>query len=360
MSEEPKKRAPRPPLAPLLMVLLFGAGTFWVGGSKKDDSLQGTSLPTEATDAASSADPSDADARPATVGDGAGQGVPIAITIDDLPAVGRSSIPDIQALTAALLDELDRRQIQATGFVNSGKVAGDDRDERLGFLRQWLDRGHSLANHGAGHLSPNDVDVEEYLADIERCEPVLDELTDRAWRGPQFYRHPFLHTGADPETKERIATWLDERGYRVAPVTHENHDWMFSAAYDQRLKAGDAEGTAAVVDAYVEYTDQLFAFWEGVSEQLNGGPHPHVMLLHANQLNADHFGRVADVMERRGYRYVTLEEALEHPIYDRKDTYAGAGGVLWQLRWAQTDGVEIDWSVVPRPPEWIAEAFKNG
>ncbi|MEM8994882.1 MAG: polysaccharide deacetylase family protein [Acidobacteriota bacterium] len=348
MDTDSKKRAPRPPILPLLLVLLFGAGTFWVGGpkDKSKDQAPSAAPPPRADGAEAATDPGEL-------------GVPIAITIDDLPAPGRRSLPELRAMTEALLAELDRRGIEATGFVNSGKVEGDERDERMDILRLWLDAGHTLANHTARHLSPNDVSVDEYLADIELGEPLLDELTDGEWRQTPYYRHPFLQTGPDAESKARIDAWLAENGYRVAPVTHENLDWMFAAVYDDDLAAGDADGAQRVADAYVEYTDQLFAFLEEVSATLHGGTHAHVLLLHANPLNADHFDRVADVIEQRGYRYVTLDEALEDPIYGRDDTFAGKPGVVWQYRWAQTEGVDIDWKKEPTPPDWLREAYEN-
>ena len=38
---------------------------------------------------------------------------------------------------------------------------------------------------------------------------------------------------------------------------------------------------------------------------------PQVLLLHANALNAERFGAVADALVRRGYRFISLDEALQ-------------------------------------------------
>ena len=41
----------------------------------------------------------------------------------------------------------------------------------------------------------------------------------------------------------------------------------------------------------------------------------HVLLLHANRLNADHLDRLLEILARDGARFVPLETALADPIY---------------------------------------------
>ena len=287
--------------------------------------------------------------------------VPIAVTFDDVPSVGTRNLAEVQAVTTGLLTTFEERRIPVAAFVNSAQldVAGE-REARLDVLGAWLNAGHELANHTHKHPSLHRVDdVELYLDDIRRCEMALHQMLGARGKLMRYFRHPYLHTGLDLETKDRVDGWLAERGYAVAPVTLENFDWMFSSLYDQRLRAGDTDGAAAVAKAYLEHTEKSFDFLEKVSLELNGEPHAQVLLLHANRLNADHFGAIADIIERRGYRYATLEEALEDEIYRSEDRFAGPPGPVWQYRWAETAGVEIDWSQEPEPPAWIVEAFEQ-
>jgi hypothetical protein len=51
-------------------------------------------------------------------------------------------------------------------------------------------------------------------------------------------------------------------------------------------------------------------------------------------LNADRFGDLAAMFERRGYRFITLDRALEDPAYQKADTYTGPAGITWLHRWA--------------------------
>jgi hypothetical protein len=84
--------------------------------------------------------------------------------------------------------------------------------------------------------------------------------------------------------------------------------------------------------------ERMFEFYERMSRELFGREIAQTLLVHANALNADHFDRVAAMLKRRGYRFITLDEALKDKAYDHRDTYTGATGISWLQRWAITRG----------------------
>ncbi|HUP43023.1 MAG TPA: hypothetical protein VM599_07415 [Thermoanaerobaculia bacterium] len=51
-------------------------------------------------------------------------------------------------------------------------------------------------------------------------------------------RHPFLHTGRSVEVQRRTTRFLEEHGYRVAPVTVDNGDWICGGAYAEAWNRG--------------------------------------------------------------------------------------------------------------------------
>jgi hypothetical protein len=63
-----------------------------------------------------------------------------------------------------------------------------------------------------------------------------------------------------------------------------------------------------------------------------------IILLHGNQLEADHIGDLADVFRKRGYRFITLEDALGDTAYGLPNTYVGEEGMGWIDQWAITQG----------------------
>lgn len=82
-----------------------------------------------------------------------------------------------------------------------------------------------------------------------------------------------------------------------------------------------------------------------------------VLLLHANQLNADSMPELLAMMRRRGYQFVTLETALQDPAYRLPDEYVGTGGFSWIHRWSKTKGMPGNGE--PSEPRWIEDEYQK-
>lgn len=108
---------------------------------------------------------------------------------------------------------------------------------------------------------------------------------------------------------------------------------------------------ARIGDDYVRYMEEVFGFYERVSRELLGREPAQILLLHANALNAAYLDELAGMLAGRGYRFVTLDEALADPAYALPDRYVGPRGPSWLERWAFTRGVNP--GAMPRPPAWI-------
>jgi len=77
------------------------------------------------------------------------------------------------------------------------------------------------------------------------------------------------------------------------------------------------------------------------------------LLLHGNQLEADHFNELAEVIRKRGYRFITLEDALSDQAYSLPDTFVGEEGTGWLDHWAITRGKPPQGA--PEFPAWVIE-----
>ena len=99
--------------------------------------------------------------------------------------------------------------------------------------------------------------------------------------------------------------------------------------------------------------DEIFDFYEGMSQELFGRPIKHVLLCHDNELNADHFSEVAARIRGRGYTSIPLDEALRDPAYTHEDTYVGGWGKSWLQRWWLSEGRPKRFQDEPDPPEWL-------
>ena len=82
----------------------------------------------------------------------------------------------------------------------------------------------------------------------------------------------------------------------------------------------------------MEHMLAALAHFAEVARSVAGRDVAHILVLHANALAADHFGRVLEEFEKQGAVFVTLDEALADPIYERNDRYVGPKGLSWLYR----------------------------
>ena len=200
-------------------------------------------------------------------------------------------------------------------------------------------------------IAPRSIPFKE---DVIRGEEVSSRLlTAKGWR-LRYFRHPFLHAGSNIETKRKFEEFLAERGYRIAPVTIDNSEWIFARAYEKALVRGDKQMAERVAEAYIPYMEKKFAYFEQQSMALFGYEMKQVLLLHANALNADYFDKLARMIKKRGYEFISLDEALTDKAYTSPDAYAGPGGITWIHRWAITAGKDDDFfRGEPRTPAFV-------
>jgi peptidoglycan/xylan/chitin deacetylase (PgdA/CDA1 family) len=172
----------------------------------------------------------------------------------------------------------------------------------------------------------------------------------------RYFRHPYLDTGRDLQTRRQAEAFLIERGYRIAPITLDGWDWMFAGLYEDAKKRNDATLQQQIVKEYLAYHDAVFAYSEQLSVKVVGYEPKQILLLHASNLEADHIGELMEVLRKRGYRFITLEDALSDQAYGLPDTYVGEEGTGWLDHWAITQG-KIPQGA-PAFPQWVMDRTK--
>src|ERR1700686_4334632 len=194
---------------------------------------------------------------------------PTDIPLDDLPpgmAHGRPAA-DITAMTAKLLGTLRDQKIPVVGFVNEKKLYKlGEVDDRIKALSMWLDYGFELGNHTFSHASLNRVGLKEWEEEIIRGETVTRMLLAQHNMKLRYFRHPYLDTGRDLETRRQAEAFLVDRGYRIAPVTLDAWDWMYAGVYEDAKKRGDTALQQHPVSSYLSYSDEMFAYSERLAK----------------------------------------------------------------------------------------------
>lgn len=293
----------------------------------------------------------------------------IAVTIDDLPWARLDQIvpPDLQARHEALMAQLREAGVPVVGFVNENKleVNGQVQPARVQMLRDWRDAGYVLGNHTYSHMDLNAKGVAAFQQDFLRGETVLRPLLAEKGQAPQWMRHPYLRAGRTADERVQMEAFFKQHGYRVAPVTVDNGEWVWAFAYanvmNEQADSPASDATLAQLrKGYVPYMLNKLDYYEKQSQALLGYALPQVWLMHANELNAATLAELVAATKRRGYRFISLDEAMRDPAYARSaEGYNGRYGPSWLHRWAMAENKPKDfYAGEPEVPAWVMKLAK--
>ena len=284
----------------------------------------------------------------------------VALTYDDLPSLTLlKSQAYVDYNNTMILRGLKHYHMPAIGFVNEDKLEDGDRGHQIANLKAWLDAGFELGNHTYDHVSPNDTPTKAYIADIARGERVTRPLMAKYHKTETWFRYPYLETGKTLAEKTAIQDWLKAHGYRIAPVTMENADWLFAEPYDDAIARHQDARVKKIRAQYLAYTDLMVGWYISAGHALVNRPMSFVMLMHVTRLNADTMDDVAAILKKHKLTAVTLEEAMKDPIYATNDPYVGADGNEWLERWAPVLKKELPWDSFKEPPADISAQYKK-
>ncbi len=277
----------------------------------------------------------------------------VAITFDDLPATGAADYASMKYVTDNLLSKLRIEKVPTIGFVNEKKLfAYGEIDKRVELLKKWLDEGHDLGNHTFSHIFINQASFEEYTEDLVRGETVTKMLLAEKGQKLRYYRHTQLRTGPTEDYRQMLNTFLAKRGYTVAPVTIDNNDYLFTNAYSNAKKKRDKASQEKIAAAYIEYMAKVFEHFENLSREFLGREIRQTLLLHSNEINADHFDKLAQMLRKRGYKFITLDAALQDEAYKLPEAQSQRG-LSWLHRWMLAKGLPM--KEEPSEPDWIRQ-----
>lgn len=240
---------------------------------------------------------------------GAGHTQTIALTFDDGFDVA-SSGPRAVADNTAMLAALKRHRARAMLFPSGMALANP---ENLALVRAWGEAGHAVGNHTYSHGYLSKSDTAHYFADVERAQALLQALPGWCPR----LRFPYLDEGGSPAQHDQAMRWLAQHGYGVASATISMPDWEFAQRYLDMLRTGSQAEAAAFRQDYVE---RILAEAQAQEthwvQELKRSP-AHVLLLHANHLNAAILPELLHGLESRGWTIIDPASAFQDPIYQR-------------------------------------------
>jgi peptidoglycan/xylan/chitin deacetylase (PgdA/CDA1 family) len=283
----------------------------------------------------------------------------VAITIDDGPVVNEmTDLGNFQRITNGLIGSFQAERVPVIMFVNERQLnVPGQRDARAAVVEQWLNAGFEVGNHAYSHKSASNVPVDEFTDDVVKGEVITRAILERRGQQLVWLRYPYLHSGATAEAHQAIVDFLEKRKYRHAPVTVDYADYTFAGAYTRELRRGNIDLAEKIKQAYLDQVDVGFHYAEQFSLELFGREIPQILLIHCNELNSVTLRESIARMRKRGYTFITLEEAMRDEAYQRQDTFAGPGG-SWLSRTAtvmEKPATPERTALRPVVPKWITD-----
>jgi len=251
----------------------------------------------------------------------------VALTFDDLPAVG--ALPEGETRTEIadkLTTALRSNDLAGTyGFVNAVRLENDADAQKA--LRIWINAGMNIGSHTWSHPPLPKVTVTDFEHDIDLNEPALKKYAEgRNWH---WFRYPFLWEGETLEKRRAVRAYLREHKYRVAQVTLDFEDYAWNDAYARCAAKQDSDAIAWLKQSYLSTAKEYVRL--GREEQLIAFGHevPNVMLLHATSFTTLMIPGLIKQLREEGFSFAGLPEVESDPVYAQDpDAALRYGGTL--------------------------------
>jgi hypothetical protein len=103
----------------------------------------------------------------------------------------------------------------------------------------------------------------------------------------------------------------------------------------------------------------MLDWFETLAKEDFGREIPQILLIHANDLHTDALDALMTKIEQRGYRWVTLGDAMKDAAYTTRDDFVGTTGPSWLHRWRVAKNLPPRMKDEPDPPQWVVDASKQ-
>lgn len=246
----------------------------------------------------------------------------ICITFDELPAASTFEEADRNALSYLVLETLDRHGVKAAGFVVGESISGN-----FDLLGEWLNRGHVLGNMTYSHQDLNELSIENFINDIKLGHEALEDMLRGFGQKKRYFRYPYLHYGAEVEVKKQVALYLDHLDYVIAHASVVPEDYLYNLTLEKLGKIPDSAEYDALLNEYVNHVLDELERSQVLALELVNRPVKQILLLRLNRLNAIYLDEMLTALEKLGYTYVTLDEALSDKVYQLPEGYYGGRGL---------------------------------
>jgi len=263
----------------------------------------------------------------------------MAITVDDLPTHGGLPSGTTRlAIAQRMIGALKQHAVPgAYGFLNGGQI--ETSPDHRNIVSAWVRAGFNLGNHTYSHMDINRVSVREYVADVERNEPLGSALAGPRWF--RVFRYPYLHEGDTLDKRNAVRQWLAARRYAIAQVTIYFDDWAWNDPYARCVARGDAQAIAWLKESFMEAATSRLGWSRVLSHMLFGRQIRHIVLLHMGAFDALMMDDLMRAYRQAGMKAIDLGAAMKDPAYALNPDVVWDGELTFLLQVAQSRRIPI-------------------
>ncbi|MGC3943052.1 MAG: polysaccharide deacetylase family protein [Chryseolinea sp.] len=260
----------------------------------------------------------------------------VSITIDDVP---NSRLYKSEGFRSRLLHMIDSMKLPVAIFINEVRIFDvDEADKSLNLFDEWLASPNVIpGNHGYQHRMYSNEGIDSFQIDVLQGEAITTPLAKRYGKNENYYRFPYNDLGKDAAQHKQAADFLKTRNYIITPYTVHSDDWLVTQLYEYYKSHGRTKDAERIGQAFVDFTLKNFDYIESITDKKLGRNVSQIYLMHDNLLNADYLDDLLSALVKRGYTFITLDEALKDPVYKQQDYYEQRYGISWVYRWIKDE-----------------------
>ncbi|HTK38835.1 MAG TPA: M56 family metallopeptidase [Pyrinomonadaceae bacterium] len=269
----------------------------------------------------------------------------LAIGFVSIPPLARpeGNVMDSDATTRLMIAKLVQYKVPAVGFVTGSMISDGDKfyPVRANMVRMWRDAGLEIGVGNFKHVWFYNTPYDDYVAGVEKNEMVVKKILAEKNLPLKYFSYPYLNTGKSVEERDRFESWLNAQGLHSVKYTIDNQEWMYSYAYDMARNDNDVSTMTEVRVAFIKYMNKMFDHYEAYSHEMFGRDIPQTMVLTTSRLVADSADDLFGMIQKRGYNFVSMDEAQTDDAYKTAENVIGNFGNSWFERWTATQGRKL-------------------
>jgi hypothetical protein len=270
----------------------------------------------------------------------------MAVGFVSIPPVDRMENPpkDADATMRLLIEKLKAHRVPAIGFVQGGLISDGEKlyPVRAEMVRTWRDAGFEIGIGGYRHIWFHNTPVAEYIANAEKNETITKKILAEKNLPLRYFSYPFLNNGKTIEDKNQFENWLTSHNLRPVKYTFDNSEWVYSFAYDMARKDNDINRMKEIRAEYLDYMTKMTDHYEAYSQEMFGRDIAQTLVLTPSRLITDTADEFFGMLEKRGYKFVSMDEAQADEAYQTKEAIIESqSGISWFERWQMTQGKKL-------------------